>query len=566
MNQTKRWITCLLVICLLAALISITANAAENGTCGENLTWTLNKGVLTISGTGAMDDYEFDSAPWSHRSSSIEKVVIKSGVASIGNCAFSYCSGIDQVTIPDTVTSIGEFAFIGCDWLGDMKVSCNVSFIGYNAFSRCAAMTKILVDQNNPYYSNDEYGILFDKAKTTVLQVPGGFSGHYSIPESVRVIGSGSFTGCSGMTGVTMPDSLTRIEYWAFGDCLGLTSVTIGKNVETIASLAFGYCENLTEIIFCGEAPSISEDAFSFVTANAYYPATESSWTTGVMQNYCGDITWNAAGSAMNAPQVSASNIASTGKIKLTWDNVDGAKEYKVYRATSKTGTYSLMKTTSSTSYTNTSAVTEKTYYYYVVAIDKNGTVSDKSKIVSRTCDLPQPEVTLSNIASSGKIKVSWEAVDGAVSYEVYRATSKTGEYKLMKTTSNLSYTNTSAAAGTAYYYKVKAIAEKSAANSAFSAIKSRTCDLPRPDAAINLNSSGKPKVSWEGMDGAVSYEVYRATSKTGEYKLMKTTSNLSYTNTSAEAGKTYYYKVVAVCSNTNGNSANSSIVSIKAK
>ena len=78
--------------------------------------------------------------------------------------------------------------------------------------------------------------------------------------------------------------------------------------------------------------------------------------------------------------------------------------------------------------------------------------------------------------------------------------------------------------------------------------------------------SSGKPKVSWNKVTGAVSYKVYRATSKNGTYSLVKTTTSRSYKDTSAKSGKTYYYKVVAVCKTSAGNSAYSGIVSIKSK
>ena len=262
---------------------------------------------------------------------------------------------------------------------------------------------------------------------------------------------------------------------------------------------------------------------------------------------------------------VTLSNVASTGKIKISWEAVDGATKYEVYRATSKDGTYSRISTTANTSVTNTKAEAGKTYYYKVRAIcDVDAAAAAYSAVKSRTCDLPRPEVTLSNVASSGKIKVSWKTIDGAVKYEVYRATSKDGTYKLVKTTTGTSFTNTSTTAGKTYYYKVKAIASKSSADSAYSEDKSRTCDLPRPDVSIAL-SSKKPKVSWDKVTGAVEYKVYRATSKTGTYSLVKTTTSLSYRDTKATAGKTYYYKVVAVCSNTSGNSAYSSVVSIKA-
>ena len=155
--------------------------------------------------------------------------------------------------------------------------------------------------------------------------------------------------------------------------------------------------------------------------------------------------------------------------------------------------------------------------------------------------------------------------MDGAVKYEVYRAASKTGTYKLIKTTTDTGMTNGSATAGKAYYYKVKAIAANSAANSAYSEVKYRTCDLPQPKVSIT-RSSGKPKVSWAKVTDAKSYKVYRSASKSGTYALVKTTTSRSYKDTKAKAGKTYYYKVVAVCSNTSGSSAYSGVVSIKSK
>ena len=172
--------------------------------------------------------------------------------------------------------------------------------------------------------------------------------------------------------------------------------------------------------------------------------------------------------------------------------------------------------------------------------------------------------VTGGHKADTGKNKLTWEAIDGAKEYKVYRSASKDSGYKLMKTTTELSYVNTGAKAGETWYYKVMAVHSKSAANSAYSEIKTITCDLPRPVVTIAL-SSGKPKLSWKAIEGAKAYKVYRSESKSSGYKLMKTTTNLSYTNTGAEKGKTYYYKVMAVHTKSAANSAYSLIKSIKA-
>lgn len=273
-----------------------------------------------------------------------------------------------------------------------------------------------------------------------------------------------------------------------------------------------------------------------------------------------------AASTKPGTPVITLSNKASTGKNIVKWETVSNAEKYQVYRATSKTGTYSLVKTTTGTSYIDTKTTAGKTYYYKVRAVSADGTKGSYSSIKSRVCDCAQPVVTMSNVASTGKNKVTWKAITGATSYKVYRATSKTGTYSLVKTTTGTSYTDTKATAAKTYYYKVKAYSSKSSsATSVYSAIKSRMCDLARPTVKIAL-SSKKPKLTWGKISGAKSYKVYRATSKNGTYSLKKTTTSLSYRDTTATTGKTYYYKVIAVSSKSSANSAYSTVKYIKSK
>ena len=260
-------------------------------------------------------------------------------------------------------------------------------------------------------------------------------------------------------------------------------------------------------------------------------------------------------------PVVTVTYNAAKNGAQISWEPIEGATQYKLYRSTSgKTGTFSRLTTTTKTSVTNAKNFDKAgKYYYKVIAVAENTAGnSAASQAAIYVGKLAQPVVTLSNIASSGKIKVSWQAVEGATGYQVYRATSKTGTYSLLTTTKNTSVSNTSTTAGKTYYYKVMAVADNEAANSDFSEVKSRTCDLPRPVTTAGLNTKGQPKVTWEAVDGAVSYEVYRATTKDGTYKLMKTTTSTSYTNTSITTYETYYYRVVAVASNTAANSAKS--------
>ena len=147
-----------------------------------------------------------------------------------------------------------------------------------------------------------------------------------------------------------------------------------------------------------------------------------------------------------------------------------GAGSYQIYRATSKNGSYTRIKTATGTAYTDTTAAANKTYYYKVKA--KIGTVSSSfSNIAGKTCKCARPEITL-KLNSSKKAVISWNAVSGAKSYTVYRATSKTGTYKAVKTLTAKKWTDTSVSKGKKYYYKVRANGSSSSANSAYSTVK----------------------------------------------------------------------------------------------
>ena len=267
--------------------------------------------------------------------------------------------------------------------------------------------------------------------------------------------------------------------------------------------------------------------------------------------------------SELEAPVPTIGNVASSGKVKLTWEPVEGAVKYEVYRATSKTGTYSRRTTTTGTTFTNTNATVGKLYYYYVRAYAADGTYVN-SKKVSRTVDLPRPVVTASNVASTGSPRLKWEAVEGATKYTLYIYD---GNGDLLKTssTTKTAVTHSSAEAGKTYTYKVKALCGVSAATSAYSSAKARTCDLPQPKVESSKNTKGQPRLTWEAIDGAVQYKVYRSTSKDGSYSCMKTTTGTSYTNTTALDGTTYYYKVRAIAAESAANSAYSAIHSVRA-
>ena len=264
------------------------------------------------------------------------------------------------------------------------------------------------------------------------------------------------------------------------------------------------------------------------------------------------------------APRVTIGNSSASGKPQLTWAAVDGAAKYEIYRSTQQSTGYSLLGTTTSTSYVNTGAAAGITYYYKVCAVNSAGT-SAYSNIVSgraKAAIPAAPRVTIGNSSASGKPQLTWAAVDGAAKYEIYRSTQQSTGFTLLGTTTSTNYVNTGAAVGTTYYYKVRALNVDGAAGAYSSTVSgaAKAVAPAAPTVTMTYSDSGKPKLTWSAVSGAASYRVYRSESRGTGYSLLGTTTSTSYVNTGAAVGKTYYYRVKAV--NSAGTSAYSNIVS----
>ena len=270
---------------------------ATEGSCGENVTWAFdsNSGLLTISGSGAMTDYDGQSRPpYYNYYFEITEVKIESGVTYIGNCAFAYFDGVElqnsriekitfssgsnlisigmyafyrcvtysfdsSITIPDGVTSIGDWAFTGCEGLTSVTIGSGVTSIGDCAFNGCSGLTSITVASGNATYNsrNDCNAIIETASNTLIIGCKKTI-----IPRDVTSIGGSAFKGCSGLTSITIPDSVTSIGGYAFNNCSDLTSVKIGSGVTNIGNYAFDGCSGLTSITIPDSVTSIGDCAF----------------------------------------------------------------------------------------------------------------------------------------------------------------------------------------------------------------------------------------------------------------------------------------------------------------
>ena len=262
-----------------------------------------------------------------------------------------------------------------------------------------------------------------------------------------------------------------------------------------------------------------------------------------------------SCGVICGTPSVTVKIDANTGKPSLSWKKVDAATGYVIYRDGE------LLTTVTAVTYADTTAAIDTQYSYQVQALGKTEDLNGSlSKAVSATSGIAKPAAKGSVDTVSGKPVITWQAVEGAVKYEIYRSTKSSKSYKLVATVEELTYTDETVSAGKTYYYKVKAIGAVS--KSADSSYVKLTGKCATPVISVSNDAKGKPYITWEKVSGAKKYTVYRATSETGKYTKLGTTTKAYYTDSKASAGKTYFYKIVSNASSSKNNSPYSNIVS----
>ena len=247
---------------------------------------------------------------------------------------------------------------------------------------------------------------------------------------------------------------------------------------------------------------------------------------------------------------------ASYTSVLIRWDKVAGASGYKVYYSTSKDSGYKTLKTTSSTSYKHKKLTTGKTYYYKVRAyktVNGKKVYGDYSKAVKAKV-APAVVVAEKSATTYNSVTLSWKKISGASGYAVYRAESKNGEWKKIKTIksgSTKTYKDKGLIPGKTYYYKVRAYRTVSGKNvyGAYSEVVKAKPALKKPSLKKSTVNYDSVKLTWKKISGASGYKIYRSTSADGTYKRVKnitSASTLTYTDSGLTAGTTYYYKIRA--------------------
>ncbi|MCD7884658.1 MAG: leucine-rich repeat protein [Lachnospiraceae bacterium] len=590
-----------------------------SGTCGENLTWQLDSnGTLTISGSGAMSDYNYNKsaerAPWYSYRYQILSIVVESGVTSIGTdtfimcekvtsvslpttlksigegaftgCyalaeiaipegvteiqdgVFSHCTALVSVSLPSTLTSIGSMAFDSCIQLSGITIPAGVTSIGDDVFTVCYNLAEIQVASSNSSYCSVD-GVLFTKDKKALVRYPSAKADtSYTIPSGVTTVESGAFNYCKNLASITLSNTVETVEENVFYYCTGLTQITFSENLKTLGGCTFSGCSKLTSITIPESMTTIDYGTFTGCTSLTCVTIPES--ITSIYTGAFGDCT-----SITDVYYAGSSDSWSKITIGSENDTLTGAAIHYGKEMLS-----SCTATLSATSYTYDGTAKKPTVEVkngsetlaagtdYTVSYSNNtnagtATVTVKGKgnyegSITKTFTIKKASQTLTAKAAASTVKAG-------------KTTQITASGK-----GNITYSSGSTSIATVSSSGVVTakkpgtvkITVKAAGNSNYNAA-SKTVTIKVTLAAGKIsslkNTSSGITIKWSKVTGASGYYIYRKTAS-GTYQRIKTIksgSTLSYTDKTVKSknGTTYLYAVKPYSGSTKGSYVSSTVV-----
>jgi len=259
-------------------------------------------------------------------------------------------------------------------------------------------------------------------------------------------------------------------------------------------------------------------------------------------------LTAPAAPTGVNA-------LAGNAQVSVSWTAATGATSYSIYRSTSPGSLGSKIASSSSVTFTDSSAINGTTYYYVVTAVNAAGESPASTQSAAATpavpVTLPAAPTGVNATAGNAQVSVTWTAAARATSYNVYRSTSPGVQGAKIGTGTTASYTDSTAANGTSYYYQITAVnAAGEGPASTQSAAATPTLPVAVPAAPMGVNAVRgivQVTVTWTSVSGATSYNVYRSTTQGSQGARIGSSSAASFADNAAANGTIYYYQVTAV-------------------
>ena len=451
----------------------------------------------------------------------IENVIINKGIKKIGNNAFANLKNLKNITIPDSVTSIGEYAFRDCTELTNLLFPDSITKIEYGAFQNCTSLDKIVLPNNlislgNDVFENCNIEITFPSSLKYIpclgdnavkkITIPEGveiiddnaFSNSYSLKEivlplTIISIGMGAFYG-TGLETFTCPSNITRIPGYAF-DSTNLSEFLVPDKVTEIDDCAFYNCTNLKKITIPDTVTYIGKDVFkncrnieiygkrdSFAERYAYINNIK--FVSGQYKVVFKDNgrTVNTyyideGGSVLTPPTLKEkpgytlswdadyTNIQEDMVINAVWTKKDnGGGNTTIIVSPSETSKYTVtFKDRGKIVKTEKVKSGDAAEYPY---INRNGYElswdKDFSKVTANitvnavwTVIKPNKVTSLTAEVQKNSIDLSWDRAENTDYYLVYRKATSDTEYKQIKKTTKILWTDEDVEPGTEYSYKV---------------------------------------------------------------------------------------------------------------
>lgn len=278
----KKTVKLLLAVLLLMNVAAVVNADKVGGTCGSGVTWEFDSGILTISGTGAMDDYtekEDDYLPWMEYRSDIRGIVVENGVTAVGDYAFAACTSAEVVQLPDTLSSVGKHAFEECYALSEITIPSGVVSVGEYAFSGSGLADIVL-------------------------------------PDGITKIEKYTFESCRDLLSITIPENVTVIDEYAFYNCVAMKIANITGNVTEIGKYAFYNCKEMLAAVVPATLKTVQINAFQSCSklAYVYYNGTAAEWDKISVNRTGNNSLKNAANKYYFDHKGSVTEISADGK------------------------------------------------------------------------------------------------------------------------------------------------------------------------------------------------------------------------------------------------------------